>query len=244
MPAQNVLDIYTKRCGEIFTPADLIAKPKRLIDGYMYDSANIRNVLASELGAAAAWTLNDSPVRLLLSAKGIDGHAWYFVRDNPKNSQKTGRLGLVDCAVASASAPTYFSPWTMNIAGTPTVLADGSVGVTGDPVYLACVEAFYYDDGFTPDNTRVFSLGTGICPTSNTVPEGLPGWLQWTVGALLDAPEKQQQELVKRHYPGILQRFDWPLPNAIDLADTSSVAALAAAGQQAAQGMDWKAILG
>jgi hypothetical protein len=41
-----------------------------------------------------------------------------------------------------------------------------------------------------------------------------------------------------------MQRFDWPLPTAIDLADTSSVPALVAIGQQAAAGMDWKTILG
>jgi len=243
-PAQSVLDLYTQRCGEIFKPPAFVANAKRLIDGYMYDPADIRNVMSGVLGAAAAWTVNDSPIRLLLSAKGIDGHAWYFVRDNPKNSQKTGKLKLLDCAVASASAPTYFSPWTMNVDGTPTVMVDGSVGVTGDPVYLACVEAFYYDDGFTPDNTRVISLGTGFGPASNAVPSGLLGWLNWTVGALIDAPQKQQQELMKRHFPGIMQRFDWPLPTAIDLADTSSVPALVAVGQQAAAGMDWKTILG
>jgi len=243
VPAQRVLEIYTKRCHEIFTPPGLIAKTKRLIRGYMYNPANIRKVLNSELGAAAAWSLNGSPICPLLSAKGNDNPPWYFVRDNPGNSQKTGKLGLVDCAVASASAPTYFLPWTIDIDGTPTVLVDGSVGVTGDPVYQACVEAFYYDAGFTPADTRVFSLGTGRCPTSDSVPHGMFGWLEWTVGALLDAPEEQQQELVKRHFPGILQRFDWPLPSAIDIADTGSVAVLAAIGQQAALGMDWKAIL-
>ena len=47
-----------------------------------------------EFGAAAGWTLNDSPVRLLITSKGIDTHPWYFVRDNPKNSRKTGKLGV------------------------------------------------------------------------------------------------------------------------------------------------------
>jgi hypothetical protein len=60
---------------------------------------------------------------------------------------------------------------------------------------------------------------------------------------LLDAPEEQQTELVERHFPGILQRFDWQLPNAIDMADTSSIPKLVKVGQQAAAGMDWKQIL-
>src|SRR5438093_7008807 len=180
----------------------------------MDDPGNIQKVLASELGLAASWVLNDSPVRLLLTAKGIDTHPWYFVQDNPKNAGTTGKLGLVDCAVASASAPTYFSPWTVDVAGQATPMVDGGVGVTGNPVYQACVEAFYYDD-FTLDETRVVSLGTGSFPPSNDTPSGLLGWLQWTVEALIDAPEDQQIELVNRHFPGLMQRFDWKLPHKI-----------------------------
>jgi len=242
LPAARMLEIYTTRADEIFTPPQPFADAKRLVEGYMYDPANIRKVVVSEFGAAAAWTLNNSPVRLLLTAKGIDTHPWYFVRDNPKNARTTGTLSMVECAVASASAPTYFSPWNIVIQNQPTVLVDGGVGVTGNPVYQACVEAFYYDD-FTAADTRVVSLGTGYYPTGNTVPKGLLGWLEWTVDALLDAPEEQQTELVNRHFPGILQRFNWLLPQAIDMADTSSIDVLVQVGQKAAAGMDWKTIL-
>jgi patatin-like phospholipase/acyl hydrolase len=243
VPATRILDVYVQRAGEIFTPAKWIATLKRLVLRYMYDPENIRKVIADELGANRDWVLNDSPVRLLLTSKGIDTHPWYFVQDTPKNAGTTGRLGLVDCAVASASAPTYFAPWRMTIQGRPVVLVDGGVGVTGNPVYQACVEAFEFDD-FTAEDTRVVSLGTGYFPPGNDVPTGLLGWLQWTVGALVDAPEEQQTELVKRHFPGILQRFDWKLPHEIDLADTGSIPELAAFGKQVAAGMDWKKILG
>jgi patatin-like phospholipase/acyl hydrolase len=139
--AEHILEIYTNRANEIFTPPKFIADAKRFVEGYSYDPANIKKVLDSEFGAAAKWVLNESPVRILITAKGIDTHAWYFVR----------------------SAPTYFSPWTIDIAGKPTVLVDGGVGVAGNPVYQACVEAFYFDD-FTPADTRVVSLGTGFFP--------------------------------------------------------------------------------
>lgn len=243
VPATRILNIYVERAHEIFTPPKVIADAERLVVGYMYDPHNIRKVLASEFGAAAEWTLNDSPVRVLLTAKGIDTHPWYCVRDNPKNAGTTGKLGLIDCAVASAAAPTYFHPWTVNVAGVPTVMVDGGVGVTGNPVYQACVEAFYYDD-FTPEDTRVVSLGTGYFPIANKTPCGLLGWLNWTVTALLDAPEGQQTELVNRHFPqGMLKRFDWKLPHAIDMADTGSIPDLVKVGQSAAAQMDWAAIL-
>jgi uncharacterized protein len=242
VPAARILEIYTTRSKEIFTPEQPFADAKRLIDGYMYDPANIQKVMVSEFGATANWVLNDSPIRLLLTAIGIDTHPWYFVQDNPKNAQTTGKLGLIDCAVASASAPTYFKPSTIQIGGKATVLVDGGVGVTGNPVYQACVEAFYYDT-YTPADTMIVSLGTGYFPPGNTVPTGLLGWLEWTVGALLDAPEDQQPEIVNRTWPGIMQRFDWRLPEAIDLADTGKIDELVQIGQKAAAAMDWAAIL-
>ena len=240
--AAEILDLYTTRGGEIFTPPKVLAEIKRLAFGYMYDPANLRAVLDGVFGAAAAWTINDSPVRLLLTAKGIDTHPWYFVRDNPKNSQFTGGFGLLDCAVASAAAPTYFAPWTIPVNGQPLTMVDGGVGVTGNPVYQACVEAFYYDD-FTPSETRVVSLGTGYYPAANDTPSGLIGWLQWTVNTLLDAPEEQQTQIVNRHFPGILQRIDWKLPKPIDMADIDSVPDLVAFAKQVAGTLDWNRIL-
>jgi hypothetical protein len=87
---------------------------------------------------------------------------------------------------------------------------DGGVGVAGNLVY-------------TFNNTRVVSLGTGFFPIENKAPEGLLGWLEWTVQVMLDAP--------------------WKLPHAIDMADTESIPELVALGQQAAQTMDWQSIL-
>ena len=45
------------------------------------------------------------------------------------------------------------------------------------------------------------------------------------------------------HFPGILKRFDWQLPNAIDRPDSSSIPELVRRGQPAAAAMDWKQIL-
>jgi hypothetical protein len=99
-----------------------------LILGYMYDPANIKKVLMSKFGAAAKWVLNDSPVRLLLTANGIDMHPWYFVQDTPENARITGNLSLalrlVECAVASSSMPTFFKPYTLNLNGTPMVMVE------------------------------------------------------------------------------------------------------------------------
>jgi len=33
------------------------------------------------------------PIRLLLTAKGVNRHPWYFVQDRPRNAKTTGKLG-------------------------------------------------------------------------------------------------------------------------------------------------------
>lgn len=242
IPASRILQIYTNRSHEIFTPGQPFADAKRLTEGYMYDPHNIQKVLVDEFGPNAGWRVNDSPVKLLLTAKAVDHKPWYFVPDAPGNAKKVGSLNLIDCTVASACAPTYFAPWTMSILGETVTLVDGGVGVTGNPVYQACVEAFQYDS-FDPAATVVVSLGTGLGQTSARAPRGILGWLQWTVDALLEAPEAQQVELVNTRWPGILKRFDWPLPVPIDMAETGSIPQLAALGAKAAAGMDWRTIL-
>ncbi len=169
IPATRILDIYLNRAREIFvqTPFTFI---KRITRGYQYDNARLAQIMAEELGPARDWTLNDAPIDVMFTAtRVVDGLPWYFVRDNPQNAQSTGQLHVVDCVAASAAAPTYFDPRVIKQAaggrasdGEPIgELVDGGVGVAGNPVYQTCVEAFFYNSAYQPDNTTVVSLGTG-----------------------------------------------------------------------------------
>jgi predicted acylesterase/phospholipase RssA len=241
LPATRILDIYLKRTREIFSPGAPWNSMKRAATGSMYSTRTLYRVLAGELGAAAHWTLNDSPIDLLLTAKCLaDGKPWYFVRDNPRNSRRTGKLGLVDCATASAAAPTYFQPWT--VAG-PGELVDGGIGVTGNPVYQACVEAFYYTPGYLPQETTVVSLGTGRA-ISEPHPHNLLSWLTWVLDEMLRSPEEQQTELVKRHFPEIaFHRMEPDLEVDIAMDDTGSIDRLRQIGETFARGIDWPGIL-
>ncbi|MEJ7709612.1 MAG: patatin-like phospholipase family protein [Pyrinomonadaceae bacterium] len=143
VPASRILDFYLKRSLDVFPkrPWNTI---KRVFTGSIYSTEKLRNVLADQLGPAKEWSINDSPVDLLITAKRVaDGMPWYFVRDNPFNSGCTGSFKPLDCVTASSAAPTYFQPWNSDetIAGNATgrerlgALIDGGVGVTGNPVY-------------------------------------------------------------------------------------------------------------
>jgi patatin-like phospholipase/acyl hydrolase len=243
IPASDLLKVYTDRSKEIFTPTGLIADAKRTVEGYMYDPKNLDNVLLDVLRPAASWVMNDSPLRVMISATAMNGHNWFFVKDNPRNARTTGTVKLIDAAVASACAPTYFNHWTIpGIGGQAISFFDGGVGGTANPVYQACVEAFEYDD-FTPADTQVVGLGTGYFPASNNPPGGLIGTIGWTTSSLVDASEDWVDDAVNRQWPNVMRSFNPLLPSDIDEADLSAIPTLVEIGQQMAAGMDWAQIL-
>lgn len=248
LSAETILSIYSgEPCKEIFNVPGIAVWPVRLAQGYAFDSNNIVKVLNAAFGQAANWTLNDCPLRVLLTARSVSGHTWYFVQDRPKNAKTVGGASLVQCAAASAAAPTYFSPVYVNPANNNLIgwCFDGGVGDLANPVYQACVEAFVYDDFQpTPGQPQVISLGAGFyIPNEVNPPNGFIDTLSWTLDSLLTAAGDQQTEIVNRHYPGLLQRFNRQLPKAIDEADLSAIPALIALGKQEAAKMDWKKIL-
>jgi patatin-like phospholipase/acyl hydrolase len=244
IPASALLKVYTERSKEIFTPTGLVADAKRVAEGFMYDPQHLHDVLVSVFGPAASWTINNSPIRVLISATAMNGHNWFFVKDNLKNQAATGTVKLIDAAVASACAPTYHDHWTIDgIQGQTIHFFDGGVGGTANPAYQACVEAFEYDD-FTAADTRVVALGTGYFPASGQPPQGLLKIIGWTTSTLVDSAEDWVDDAVDRQWPGIMQNFNPLLPSDIDEADLSAIPTLVQIGQKMAADMDWGKILG
>jgi patatin-like phospholipase/acyl hydrolase len=240
IPAEHILDLYVNRTKEIF-PRYPWKTLKRIVSGSMYSTQKLRNLIAEEIGEAQNWKLNDSPIDLLITAKRVsDGMPWYFVRDNPKNSGCTGHLNIVDCTTASAAAPTYFDPWTIPEAG---ILVDGGVGVTGNPVYQACVEAFNYTTGYKPEETITVSLGTGKFRNKKE-PRWIGPWLEWVLATLLESPGEQQTEITQRHFDQMkFYRFDTELAEDIGMDDTTRIKQLLEHANGLAEKIDWQAIL-
>lgn len=243
VPAADLLKVYTERSSEIFTPTGVIADAKRAAVGYMYDPKHLEGVLTEVLGPQATWVVNDSPIRVMISATAMNGRNWFFVRDNPRNARTTGLVRLIDAAVASSCAPTYFDHWQIDgILGKTLRFFDGGVGGTANPAYQAAVEAFEFDD-FIPATTRLVSLGTGYFPSADDAPKGLIQTIGWTAGTLVDSSEDWVDDAVKRQWPGVLQDFNPLLPREIDEADLSAIPTLVQIGQQAAAQTDWTVIL-
>ena len=242
IPAERLVALYAERSPQLFRRVPLISMLRRIVTGVMYDTATLHGMIREELGSEAAdWRLNDVPIDLLITAKRLaDGMPWYFVRDSPANSCRAGEYRLADAATASAAAPTYFRPWAMGGIGD---LIDGGIGVAGNPVYQACVEAFEYTDAYRPEETVVVSLGTGTLLRRER-PTWLWPWLGWLLSELLRSPSEQQTELVHRHYAtAAFSRLDLRLEREIGLDAVDRIGELRALGERLAEAVDWPAIL-
>lgn len=241
IPADRLVALYATRSREVFRRVPLVSVLRRVLGGDPYDVEVLNRLVRDELGDARDWRLNDAPLDLLITAKRLtDGMPWYFVRDNPVNSCRAGAVRLSDAVTASAAAPTYFRPWP--IAGIGELI-DGGIGVAGNPVYQACVEAFQYTDAYTPADTLVVSLGTGKL-LQRSRPTWLWTWLGWLLSELLRSPAEQQTELVHRHWPEArFFRLDVELEREIGLDQVGGLDELRTIGERMARGVDWPAIL-
>jgi len=242
IPAERLVELYAKRSREVFRSIPLLSGIRRLLTGTMYETAMLHALVRDELGQGARdWTLNEAPIDLLITAKRlVDGMPWYFVRDSPANSCRAGGFRLADAVTASAAAPTYFKAWSMAPIGE---LIDGGIGVAGNPVYQACVEAFNYTHAYEPAETLVVSLGTGKLLRRDR-PGWLWPWLGWLLAELLRSPAEQQTELVHRHYPTTpFYRLDLALEREMGLDAVNRLDELRAAGERLAAVVDWPAIL-
>jgi predicted acylesterase/phospholipase RssA len=246
VPGERIVQMYVERAPQLFRKVPVISTLRRILAGHMYDVQRLHRFIRQELASEGArdWTLNDVPLDILITAKGLlDSHQWYFVKDRPGRSTPTGGLSLADCLTASSAAPTFFAPWLVDGLHERGPMVDGGTGVAGNPVYQACVEAFHYTDGYEPANTVVVSMGTGQL-LKRPPPTWLYSWLGWVLAELLRSPGEQQTELVDRHYhESTFYRLDVRLEREFSLDDAGEMAALRDIGERFAETLDWPAIL-
>ena len=182
IPAAKVLRFYVEDGRAIFPPRGRIARlwgARRLVT-HMYDSQSLRVHLQQQLGSR---TLGDSSSRLCIpSCDGTHGDIWVYKTPHHPDYLMDGSNGMVEVALATSAAPTYFRP----LEDGGYRLLDGGLWAN-NPIMVGVVEAFTAL-GAPLDRIRVLSLGCGSEPYKvgrwKMTAGGVVGWRDIVFGAM------------------------------------------------------------
>ena len=185
MTADQLVKLYQDNGKQIFARS-LFREIGDLGDliGAKYDNANLQKILANVFGSK---TLDDLlPRHVLISSFDLDcpgkQRTWnpkFF--HNFKGDDSDGAEKVVDVALRTSAAPTYFPVYQGYV--------DGGV-VANNPSMAALAQAL--DDGTgdqEQDDIRLFSVGTGGSPTfisGDTHNWGIAQWAHSLVSMMID----------------------------------------------------------
>jgi hypothetical protein len=160
LPASTLLDLYVKRGPEIFggDHGPLMnflrrhGRGLRRLYRRKYDSDKLRDALADEFGDKR---IGDAKTRLVIPAWNPLARSVYIYKTAHHPRLKTDfRTTLVDAALATSAAPTYFKH---HITQHDVGLVDGGVWAN-NPAAIAAVEAITLL-GWPAESLRILSLG-------------------------------------------------------------------------------------
>ena len=182
IPATRILQFYVEDGQAIFPPKGRLARlwrARRLVT-HMYDSQNLRVRLQQQLGSL---TLRDSSSRLCIpSCDGTHGDIWVYKTPHHPDYQMDGSQGMVEVALATSAAPTYFRP----LEDGGYRLLDGGLWAN-NPTMVGVVEALTAL-GAPAGRIRVLSLGCGSEPYKvgrwKMTAGGVLGWRDIAAGAM------------------------------------------------------------
>ena len=182
LPAAKILQFYEQDGRAIFPPRGRLARlwgARRLVT-HMYDNQKLKEHLQRQLGSR---TLRDSSSRLCIpSCDGTHGDIWVYKTPHHPDYRMDGSKGMVEVALATSAAPTYFRP----LEDGGYRLLDGGLWAN-NPIMIGVVEALTAL-GAPPGRIRVLSLGCGSEPYRvgrwKMTAGGILGWRDIVLGAM------------------------------------------------------------
>ncbi len=205
------------------------------LGNHRYSNAYIANTL-TEIGADRP--LNSLIVDVLITAKNLGtSRTDFFTKDGPGNASRWGTMTLKDAVLASIAAPTYFPAHSAEVLGQEHTWVDGGVGVSGNPVYHAAVEAIHYSAGLYPSgDTLVLSFGTGRRPHPiDAQSASILKWGIWVLAETMEDAGEWQTYVTRREYewtaridlrryqldltPSIMRELGVSVPEGVDVTE-------------------------
>lgn len=176
--AQDILDLYVDRGGEIFPPSRY-AKLRLLFGGFrrpVFDRDALDRILEQEFGNAG---FSEVKTRMCVPAvEGEYGEVHIYKTPHHPDYRRDWRSSVVDVARATSAAPVYLEA----VEQSGYALVDGGL-FANDPVMVALIDAlacFYV----RRERIRVLSLGClkDVWNLHDVQSLG-KGWLAWTLRA-------------------------------------------------------------
>lgn len=256
--ARELEEVFRKQAPLIFPPSRprwgwvrkfrTIFKPK-------YNSQPLFNAVASMIGKEI--TFNDLNRRVMIPAVNLStGKPQFFKTSHNPNFNRDGRIPLLDAAMATSAAPTYFLPH--HCEALDAYFADGGL-VANNPSFIALHEVFQDMTSDFPDakvdDVKILNIGTlgeeyTVSPAVLEAPRNNGYFGLWGLGerlVLTTMTANQQlhkamleRELRKHNASGNYVYLDDTVPNeaasdiTLDNASDSSLRNLASRGKQLA----------
>jgi uncharacterized protein len=158
---QRIADFYRQHASDIFRPR-IMANFRR---GPRYKQDLLRQHLTDLFGSKQ---LRDASTAVLITASSLDQFGHRVFSNSPELGFNDEGLSVVDVALASAAAPTYFRP--VKPAGQQRSYLDGGLWANS-PSALAILKTHRHL-GVPLESMRLLSVATGDFPNGMT-PESL-----------------------------------------------------------------------
>ncbi|NEO87346.1 MAG: patatin-like phospholipase family protein [Spirulina sp. SIO3F2] len=218
---EQLVQLYLKQGRRIFPYTGLGSyfSPKRLglilqhgLSAPKFSNHGLQQVLREQFGQRRLNELSDRGPKLLIPTYDTATRRPVIFKNWEQNAYAQTRLW--EAVLCSASAPTFFPSYPLNIQGHTHSLVDGGVGANNP---ASCAIAAALNLGYPLKEIRLLSVGTGEGQRSylykDTRHWGLTQWAQRITDVLMDAPMDiisetvQQMVTLGNRYPNHYLRF-------------------------------------
>ncbi|MRI30891.1 patatin, partial [Vibrio cholerae] len=257
--ARELEDVFRKQAGYIFPEQKyprffpVFRRRYRLARGPLYDSKPLAKTIASMVGEES--TFNDLKCRVLIPTVNLStGKPQFFKTPHNPEFHRDGRIKLIDAALATSAAPTYFAPhYCVDL---DSYFADGGL-VANNPSFIGLHEVFRDMATDFPEakvsDVKILNVGTlgeeySLSPSSLAGKSGYLGL--WGMGerlvlSAMAANQELHKAMLLREFAthdaiGNFVRLDNNIPHeaasdiTLDNASASSLSNLASRGRQLA----------
>lgn len=194
--AEKILSLYKEKGSVIFPQGcALWRKLKWFLSGKYGDQGLKSAVSEIVTDGNGEKRLMDSCCRLLISSFSADnGEMRYFTTPHAEFCKTDGEVSMIDVALATSAAPTYFQPANVAHGCSKGRYLDGGVGANM-PALAAVLHAVHYL-GVAPSQIDVLSIGTTTKDMGYmNIPKGIKGWL--SKGKIIELYSNAQESFMK-----------------------------------------------